>query len=245
MYRLFSKSLWSFLLLTYSFLILTALALSDLAGVSSVTTVRYFVLIVFTIITYWFGASYYYSGWRILWRRYPALNKLLFPDLNGIWLGESRSNWPIINAMHNAALKDEAIASEKLDEIELQKNAMAVEIKASLFSVKVKARLSNTNSDSYSLTSTVSKKEYAETVNLLYVYEQQTSNPKASDHDVHMGAAELSWSASKPNQLQGPYWTRRCWWKGLNTAGNIILSRQTEKLDASINLDTYFKTTKS
>jgi predicted pore-forming effector associated with SMODS systems len=239
MYRLFSKSQWSFFLLTYSFFILAALALSDLAGANSVTTVRYLVMIVFVITTHWFGASYYYSGWRMLWRRFPVLNKLLFPDLNGVWIGESHSNWPIIKTMKDAALNGNMVATEKLDEVELQKNAMAVEIKASLFSVKVKARLSSTNGDSYSLTSTVSKKEQAETVNLLYVYEQQTPNPGASDHDVHMGAADLSWSKSKPNQLHGPYWTRRCWWKGLNTAGNIILNRQTDKVDACRSLDTY------
>lgn len=239
MYRLFSKSMWPILLVIYSFFVLVALSVSDYFELSELSVLRLLALLAVFFLTYFFGASFYYSGWRMLWRKFPVLNKWMFPDLNGIWLGSSGSNWPVIKKMKDGALDEGGITQEELDKVVLQHNDMAIEIKASLFNVKVLGKLSNTNGDSYSINSSVLKKEEAETVNLVYIYKQSTPDPKTTDQDVHMGAADLSWKACSPNELTGVYWTRRSWRQGLNTAGFLQLKRETDKVDPEKSLKDY------
>lgn len=232
MYCLFPKSFWPALLIIYSFVVLAVLKLCDIFDFSEITIFRLLALVVVFAVTYFLGASFHYSGWRMIWRKFPALNKLLFPDLNGIWLGSSNSNWPVIKQMKDRALSDEKITEEELEKIDLQHDDMAIEIKASLFKIKVLGKLSSTNGNSYSLSSTMYKKEDAELVNLAYIYEQVTPDPKRMDQDTHIGAASLSWNACVPNELTGVYWTRRSWRQGLNTAGRINLKKSVGKSNA-------------
>jgi hypothetical protein len=35
--------------------------------------------------------AWFYLGWRTVWRRFPALNRLLFPDIAGVW--KIKINW--------------------------------------------------------------------------------------------------------------------------------------------------------
>lgn len=229
MYRLLAKSWWYGILSIYSLLLLALIALCDLVDISKVDVVRFFAMLIYFCFTLWIGGSSYYSGWRMIWRKFPALNKHVFPDINGIWVGASESNWPIIECVNHAALSGEKISAEKLSQIQLKSDKMVLEIKASLFCVKVKGKLSSTDGDSVSLSSSMLRKHDAETINLVYLYEQVIPKPKNSDQDAHRGAADLAWSASTPNLLTGVYWTRRMWWKGLNTAGNLKLTKLTDK----------------
>jgi len=230
MYRLFPKPFWPALLIIYSFVVLAALKLCDIFDFSEITVFRLLALVIVFLVTYLLGASFYYSGWRVIWRKFPALNKLLFPDLNGVWLGTTNSNWPVVKQMKDRALSGEKITENELEKIDLQHDSMEIEIKASLFRIKILGKLSATNGDSYSLTSTMYKKEDAEIVNLAYIYEQVTPDPKRMDQDIHLGAASLSWNACAPNELSGVYWTRRSWRQGLNTAGRINLKKLLGKI---------------
>lgn len=239
MYHLFPKFLWSVLLVIYSIFVLAVLKLCDIFDFSEITALRFLALVVVLGATYFLGASFYYSGWRIIWRKFPILNKLLFPDLNGIWLGSSDSNWPVIRKMKDGALSEGGITEEELEKVSLQRNDMAVEIKASLFKVKVLGKLSATNGDSYSIISAMLKKEDAETVNLAYIYEQSIPDPKTTDQDMHIGAANLAWNTCSPNKLEGVYWTRRNWRQGLNTAGLIYLQKVADKTDPEKSLKDY------
>lgn len=239
MYRLIPKSWWYGILIGYSLFLLVLISLCDLVDASKVDVVRFFVMLIYFCFTLWFGAPSYYSGWRLIWRKFPALNEHVFPDINGIWVGSSESNWPIIECVNHAALTGEKVSAEKLGQIQLKADKMVLEIKASLFCVKVKGKLSSTAGDSYSLSSSMLRKHDADTVNLVYVYEQVTPEPKTSDQDAHRGAADLAWSASTPNLLTGIYWTRRMWWKGLNTAGNFKLTKITDKTDKDEPLSKY------
>ncbi|HLO77907.1 MAG TPA: hypothetical protein VK196_15740 [Magnetospirillum sp.] len=43
--------------------------------------------------------------WRWFWRRFPLLNRLVFPDLNGEWDVVSTGNYPRIRRLLDAAVR--------------------------------------------------------------------------------------------------------------------------------------------
>src|SRR4051812_13301928 len=64
------------------------------------------------------------------------------------------------------------------------------------------------------------------TIELNYIYENLTSNPKISDCSHHNGAARVQ----APDEdgkvsMEGVYFTDRNWNQGLNTAGYISFER--------------------
>ena len=60
--------------------------------------IRYLPLSVLILLGGFFAPTGYWAPWRILWRIIPMLNGL-FPDLNGVWVGSTRSNWPTIKRL--------------------------------------------------------------------------------------------------------------------------------------------------
>lgn len=241
MYRLFPKAFWSFLLLIYGFVVLVTFKLFDSmgAGFSDISILRYLGLIVVFMFTYWLGADYYKSGWRIIWRKLPKLNKVLFPDLNGVWVGTTESNWPVIKKLRESALSSVTTDDGELDKVVLQADSIAIQIKASLFGVKITAKLSNTGGESYSAAAAFNRDGLADNTTLSYVYVQSTPSPLATDQDRHIGAAELTWDVCKPNSLNGVYWTRRSWRRGLNTAGILQLEKVTDQMPKDKCLSDY------
>jgi hypothetical protein len=171
------------------------------------------------------GSSKRRSPWRWLWKRFPVLNDKLFPDLNGLWVGTTSSNWPVIETMMKAAEATGGVDLKQLDAIALRQDDITVTITASFFSFRVSAQLHGTDSKSHSLTERVCREKRRDTFELYYVYRQDTPSPQRTDEGSHLGAAALdidleNWC------LEGPYWTKRSWRQGLNTAGIIKVARQ-------------------
>lgn len=243
MYRLFPQFIWNALLFVYGLTVLAALWVMDFIGgeTSEITLIRYLGLIIFFLFSYWLGASYYYSGWRMLWRKIPVLNEWLFPDLNGIWYGNTQSNWSVIKKLKDASMSAKAINHDELNQTQLQIDPIVMHIKASLFSIKVFAKLSNTDGESYSTTASVNRHSESESVFLSYVYVQSTPLPDSTDEGDHTGAAELKWNKCLPDELNGVYWNRRSWKTGLNTAGLLNLKKVENKLEKGKCLKDYLK----
>lgn len=241
MYRLFPKTFWSLLLLIYGFLVLVTFKFFDFIGegFTDISILRYMALIIVFLLTYWIGADYYRSLWRIVWRKFPLLNKLIFPDLNGVWVGTTESNWPVIKKLRDSALSSDLTDDIQLDSVALQVDSIAIQIKASLFGVKITAKLSNTGGESYSAAAAFNKFDLADDTILSYVYVQSTPSPLATDQDRHIGAAELTWDKCNPDLLRGVYWTRRSWRRGLNTAGILQLKKVTDHMPKDGCLDDY------
>ena len=116
------------------------------------------------------------------------------------------------------------MTQSELHSIPEQSDAMAVEIKASLFKIQITAGLSATNGQSHSITVRPWMDAH-QRLHLTYVYQQDTPDPAMTDVDTHLGAAELVLSMDEFEKAEGVYWTRRNWKTGLNTAGRLEIRR--------------------
>ena len=186
--------------------------------------VRYLPLILVALLTTFFGSTGWRAPWRWTWRTFPFLNTVIFPDLNGVWVGSTISNWPTLKKMLDASQGRGGITQDELHSTPGQIDAMAVQIKASLFRVQITAGLSATNGQSHSITVRPWKDAHNR-LHLTYVYEQNTPDPAMTDVETHLGAAELMIDMDDFEKAEGIYWTRRNWQKGLNTAGRLDLCR--------------------
>ena len=186
--------------------------------------VRYLPPALMGLLAFIFGPTGYYAPWRIAWRLIPKLNGW-FPDLNGVWLGTTGSNWPTIKKMLEAAQAQNAIEQIELHSTAEQRDAMAVQITASLFTLKIAAGLSSTDGPSYSIAAKPRRDQHSGHLHLSYVYEQTTPDHAITDEERHMGAANLVIDPDDLETAEGVYWTRRSWKTGLNTAGRLNLRR--------------------
>ncbi|NBC32283.1 MAG: hypothetical protein GVY13_06355 [Alphaproteobacteria bacterium] len=177
-----------------------------------------------------FGSSNYHSPWRWLWRKMPILNKALFPDLNGVWVGTTRSNWPVIRNLLDAA-KGEVLSVKDSHDVPLQENGMALIIDANLFRVNIKAYVASTSGNSRSITFALDRYPTDKDIRLTYLYKQKTPDPRQSDESEHFGAASLCFENANFDKCDGFYWNRRKWREGMNTAGILEFVRKTDNYD--------------
>lgn len=172
------------------------------------------------------GSAARWSPWRVLWRVIPQLNKWLFPDLNGTWIGTTQSNWPVIEGMlHTIDGKRRDLGRDQLGTIPLKDDGIEITIRASFFKFVLEAKLSSTGGTSHSITETLRYDNRLERFELSYVYRQDTPAPLLTDDASHLGAAHLLLDL-EAGSLKGNYWTMRSWRSGLNTAGLIDVIRR-------------------
>lgn len=200
--------------------------------------VRYLPLILIAVLVAIFGPTGRWAPWRWIWRFLPFLNRFVFPDLNGVWIGDTRSNWPTIKRMLDFARSKEEITQSDLHATSEQVDALAVEIKASLFRVQITAGLSNTAGRSHSIT-VRPRKDTRDNIHLTYVYAQNTPNPASTDVEEYFGAADLEIELDDFERATGTYWTRRNWKMGVNTAGRLELRRIKKWKDKGKSLREY------
>lgn len=217
-----------------------AVYLDDVAGwfgweFPQAYTARYLPLVLLGLLSVIFGPTGYWAPWRVLWRCVPALNNW-FPDLNGLWVGSTHSNWPTIKRLVEAAQQGGGLTEQELHDIPEQRDAMAVQIKASLFRLHICAGLSSTGARSYSITAKPWRQQHTEEIHISYVYKQETPNHAITDEEMHLGAAELIIRLECHSQAEGTYWTRRSWKTGRNTAGKLELRRISPRIDADKTL---------
>lgn len=199
--------------------------------------VRYLPKLLVLLLTLTFALSNRWAPWRLLWKIIPPLNTI-FPDINGVWRGYTHSNWPIIEKMFEASQTDRVVSQEELHSIPLRSDALAIEIKATLFKVQIIAWLSATKGKSHSII-VCPWKDMHKRLHLTYVYEQEGSTPSATDTDKHFGATDLIIEMENLNKASGDYWTRRNWKEGHNTAGRIELERIKKWRDKNKPLSDY------
>lgn len=188
-------------------------------------SVSAFIILIYLLL----GTQWYWSPWRILWRKFPILNQLLYPDLNGVWFGTTNSNWPVISVLREAASDDVKIDLHKLDEVELLEDLVAMNIKSTLFSIFITSKLPSTGGESNTITYRADKCFDRNVFILSYLYKQATPEPKSTDESMHVGAATLEINPSDNSTMKGQYWTRRKWREGMNTAGIIEVAHVSDK----------------
>lgn len=197
--------------------------------VSEQTIVRYLPPLAMGFVSLMFGLTCYHAPWRFVWRVVPWLNKI-FPDLNGVWVGATSSNWPKIKKLIDCSHSAETITEQDLFNLPEQSNTIAMQIKSSLFRVSVEAILTSTKGEAYSITAKPWRHQHTKDIHLSYVYRQENSSHSHTDEESHLGAADLILRADKYNEANGIYWTKRRWKQGRNTAGTIELKRVSDKV---------------
>jgi len=175
------------------------------------------------------GFSAYWAPWRILWRQVPALNTLVFPDLNGIWYGMTQSNWPVVSQLREAALGEGAVDPAALSKIELVSGEIAIEIKSSLFGMAVRSSVATGAGDPTTVMVRAQKNFETGNYELFYVYRQTTSDARAAEESSHLGATMLVIRPGLKPDAEGFYRTRRNWREGMSTAGTISAQRVTDR----------------
>ncbi|MGF6163128.1 hypothetical protein ABIE16_002417 [Pseudomonas sp. 2725] len=144
------------------------------------------------------------------------LIKSFFPPIDGIWEAELNSNWTKIQELQGQSPAHSA------------KPLMAqVTINSTLFFVRINLTSADRYSRSKTIHVTVSRDAQDSSVQLNYMYINETDVPLPTDSPTHNGAARLNVHNEGPEiWMDGTYWTDRKWSEGLNTAGRITLRRK-------------------
>jgi len=140
-------------------------------------------------------AGLIYFGWKRIWSKFPILNTLLFPDLNGFWI--MKIYWV---GKESEGVVD-AIATIKQDFIKI--------------SMEVKSE----RSDSETMMVRPSKDPESGRPSLMYFYRVIPKQMDKHAGPSYEGAAILKFEGSTNFSLSGNYFTSR------QTKGHFVLSR--------------------
>lgn len=156
-------------------------------------------LVIGTIVV-WFANRY----WRTLWKTFPILEKIIFPDLNGTWQGTVSSTW---------------VGQEG----EILPIPITFTIRQSLFSIRIHS--ATNESPAHSTRCILEADTEAERYRIWYSYNNHPNANVAHRSCRHEGVAwlEMDLGADK-NLLRGQYFTDR------KTTGDIQINRIVNKL---------------
>lgn len=123
-------------------------------------------------------------GWRFIWKFFPKLNDILFPDINGTWNVEIHWSWNNKTGIKKGKLY----------------------IKQDF--IKINMELITDESESETLTVQPKKNPESGRLHLFYIYR---NIPKNSEHKIqpHIGTAILKSDPEKSSLLEGNYFTDR------------------------------------
>ena len=226
MYRILPKKL---IFIAFGWLVLGLLAIThavgDISGLAlrstGVPAMAWLVL----------SAILWNPVWRRVWRRFPALNKWIFPDLNGEWDVELCSNWARQIQLLEAAASENSIFDirrcSESDLAALEPIKLRAEIMQSWWSLEM--HLSNPQgttpidrSDTINIDPI--RREGLRPAGICYFFKQVNRTANLADDAEFMGAARLDYDL-KSDRLSGLFWTARMWPRAMNTAGSITFTR--------------------
>jgi hypothetical protein len=170
--------------------------------------------------------------WRIIWRWFPKLNEWVYPDLNGDWDVELKSNFPRIDSLLNSAKGDAPPVDFRIgDESALPPLGiykMRARIRQSW--ARIEMELWNPQSVGPIKKSTTLLVEpfrgAAGKHGLAYIFEQTNETDVVSDDSKFRGACWIERDRDNPNLFCGRMWNDRMWRRGMNTAAEIRFVRR-------------------
>lgn len=143
------------------------------------------------------------------------LVRMFFPPIDGIWRVSLLSNWGAIERMRGNLDVEDKISRQG-----------TVKIRSRFFRVHMTFEADDRYSKSSTVCVSVKRDLQHGTIELNYIYENLTSNPKSSDCSRHNGAARIGVRDEEGIvSMEGVYFTDRNWNQGLNTAGYISFER--------------------
>jgi hypothetical protein len=169
--------------------------------------------------------------WQFIWRRFPKLADWIYPDLNGMWDVEMRSNWSIqLQLAEGAAGRGNPIDVQQCPECDLA-DLMLIGLKAEIKQTwfKIEIKIWNPMDDTpIKRSDVISADPFGadglKSSGLFYFFKQQNQTANLADDTEFYGAARVEFDREE-DSLQGLFWTARMWDRGLNTAGQITYRR--------------------
>ena len=146
----------------------------------------------------------------------------VFPNIDAEYTVDISSNWSIIEARSAGRQPDMSPEGAPV----LFNRVGKAKISARLARIDMTLAMDDGYLSSETLTCSLQRHRGERKPVLFYVYDSHVSAPKSTDSQRHLGAARLSIPLERcPKVLEGNYWTDRNWHQGLNTAGQIRLTR--------------------
>lgn len=139
--------------------------------------------------------------WRPLWRWIPWLNRSVFPDLNGIWRGDMRSNWVDPDTQQRVAPKEVTLT---------------ISHGWRDFSV----RLQTDQAQSFSNRVFLEKIRGTKIFRVWYGYVHKPEPEYRPNNPPHEGFGYLEYDVDQPRLIIGRYYTDR------ETTGSLSLKRR-------------------
>lgn len=133
--------------------------------------------------------------WKALWKKFPYLGRVVFPDVSGVWQGEF--SWA----------KDGLLGSK----------SASIRISQNWKSIKVSVETDEANSET--LSSWIERDADTGAFTLNYVYLHTPKQVVREGNPPHRGTASIVFDIDDMKQARGVYYTDR------TTAGDITLRR--------------------
>ncbi len=140
--------------------------------------------------------------WRSLWRLVPALNRWVFPDLNGTWRGELQSTWV-----------DPDTGTGR--------GPVQATVTVTLGWFDVSVRMQTKKMQSFSNRVFLERQRGTNIFRLWYGYRHEPVSASRPGNPPHDGMAYLEYDVAEPDRLRGQYYTNR------HTSGDFKLERAT------------------
>jgi hypothetical protein len=170
--------------------------------------------------------------WRVLWWLLPKLNEWIYPDLNGDWDVELRSNWPRIDTLLKSASGELQPTNFRTGDEDvlppLSTQNMRARIRQSWSSMDMELWSSDRVGpikDSKTLVVEPFRGNNGKH-GLAYIFEQANKTDVVSDDTKFHGAAWIELDRDDPNVLCGTMWSDRMWRRGMNTAADLRFRRK-------------------
>ena len=171
---------------------------------------------------------------RFCWWVYEKIVSDAYPNISGAWVGTVESNYPIRQAIREAAISTaktlDPIDPSQINPIPLQPFHAKLTIKASLLKINIIMEVEGLSdkSESFSIAASPQVAKNGEAHRLAYIYKSAHHNKAADDEASHTGAAEVTLRRGVNGKLEmaGLYWTARNWRRAGNTAGILKFVRQ-------------------
>ncbi|MGH6712983.1 MAG: hypothetical protein ACREEK_29020 [Bradyrhizobium sp.] len=170
--------------------------------------------------------------WRTVWRWLPKLNDWVYPDLNGIWDVELKSNFSRIDALLKSAKGDE----HSLDFRSAHESALPPlsvhKMHARITQSWAKIEMEFWNPDGTGPikdSTTLMVEPFRRSGGrhgLAYIFDQSNETDVMSDESKFRGAGWIERDRDDENVFSGRMWTDRKWRFGMNTAGEVRFTRQ-------------------
>lgn len=138
---------------------------------------------------------------KYLWKYvyFSFFHRNICPNFNGKWIGHIGSNYSGGTSVE-----------------------IPIEIKADFFSISMKAKTNFGRSYSNYCRVIRTEDNYFE---IEYIFKGYNDTPSETDTSYYDGAARVRVTNLDTMEMNGVYWTNRCWQQGKNTAGIITFKK--------------------